>query len=50
MSIRSQNEVVLSQEKTGIIEEAFSTMDNEPCYWIENEKELILGSQIIGVI
>lgn len=49
-SIRSQNETVLSQEKMGIIMESFSTLDNEPCYWIENEKELILGSQIIGVI
>lgn len=39
-----------SELKTGVIEEAFHTADMRPCYWIENEKELILGSQILGVL
>lgn len=49
-SIRSQNKIILSQEKIGTIEEAFSTIDNKPCYWIVGEKELILGCQIIGTV
>lgn len=39
---------IIGQTKTGIIEEAFSTLDNKPCYWILGEKELILQGQIIG--
>ena len=39
---------IIGQTKTGIIEEAFSTLDNKPCYWILGEKELILRGQIIG--
>lgn len=34
--------------KTGVIEEAFKTLNNEPCYWICGEKELILHDQIVG--
>lgn len=48
--IRSQNNEILPQERRGVIEEAFSTIDNKPCYWIEGEKELILHQQIIGVV
>ncbi len=32
--------------KTGKIAEAFHTLDGFPCYWIENEKELICREQI----
>lgn len=38
----------LGTVKEGVIEEAFSTLDNRPCYWIKGEKELILHHQIIG--
>ena len=38
----------IRQMKTGVVEEAFSTLDKKPCYWIEGEKELILQHQIIG--
>ena len=38
----------LGTVKEGVIEEAFSTLDKRPCYWIRGEKELIFGSQIIG--
>lgn len=46
-TIRTQNTEIIGQTKTGIIEEAFSTLDKKPCYWIAGEKELILGSQIV---
>ena len=49
MGIRSQNEIILSKEKTGTIEEAFFTIKKEPCYWIVGEKELVMGDQIIGL-
>lgn len=39
---------VLGQTKTGVIEEAFTTFDNRPCYWIKKENELIMQTQIIG--
>ena len=48
--VRSQNDVISPQERIGVIEEAFPTIDNKPCYWIEGEKELILHCQIIGVV
>lgn len=48
--VHSQNSEIPSQERIGVIEESFSTIDNKPCYWIEGEKELILHQQIIGVI
>ena len=35
-------------EKTGTIIEAFVTLNNAPCYWIENETELILEEQIVS--
>lgn len=40
---------IIGKTKTGIIEEAFSTLDKKYCYWISGEKELILNSQIIGM-
>ena len=36
--------------KRGIVIEAFSTFDNTPCYWIKDEKELILHGQIRRII
>ena len=42
------NGEIVGQTKTGVIEEAFLTLDKKPCYWIEGEKELILKGQIIG--
>ena len=41
------NGEIASQTKVGVVEEAFSTADNHPCYWIEGEKELILHSQVL---
>lgn len=38
------------KEKVGVVKEAFSTLDKRPCYWIEGEFELILGSQILGLV
>ena len=38
--------VVGGDIKTGKIVEAFSTLNNHPCYWIDGEKELILHDQI----
>lgn len=46
-TVKTQSTETFGQFKTGIIEEAFSTLDNKSCYWIIGEKELILGSQII---
>ena len=46
-TIKTQNGEKLGQVKRGEIEEAFTTFDYFPCYWIAGEKELILGSQII---
>lgn len=45
--VKTQYRKIVSQEKVGIIEEVFSTVDNRPCYWVEGEKELILDSQVI---
>lgn len=45
--IKTQKKEKQPQVKVGIIEEAFSTLDNKPCYWIAGEKELILGSQVV---
>ena len=36
--------------KTGVVEEAFHTIDGRPCYWIEGEKELILQKQILNFV
>ena len=41
---------ILGIIKEGVIKESFCTLDKFPCYWIAGEKELILGSQIIGVV
>lgn len=41
---------ILGVEKTGVIIEAFSTIDKMPCYWIDGEKELILHGQILGKV
>ena len=48
--IRTQNTEIMAQVKTGVIEEAFATLDNLPCYWIVGEPELILCRQIIKKI
>lgn len=48
--ISTQNYEHLSQEKQGIITEAFTTIENKPCYWIEGERELILHEQIISAL
>ncbi len=47
--IRTQNRELMPQEKIGIVSEAFSTIDNRPCYWIHGEPELIFGSQVLGI-
>lgn len=47
ITVRTQNGEIVGQTKTGIIEEAFCTLDKKPCYWVVGEKELILGNQII---
>lgn len=39
-----------SIEKIGIIEEIAQTINKTPCYWIENEKFLIMQSQIIEIV
>ena len=46
-TMRTQEREIFGQKKTGIVEEAFSTLGKKPCYWIFGEQELILGSQII---
>lgn len=35
------------QIKIGVVETAFLTLGNKPCYWISDESELILDSQVI---
>lgn len=36
------------ETKTSIVEERFCTMDGSTCYWMERERQLIFGSQILG--
>lgn len=48
--IRTQDFEIMAQVKTGVIEEAFTTLDNLPCYWIVGEPELILRRQILRKI
>ncbi len=43
----SRDNEIFPQTKKGKIEEVFFTLDKRLCFWIENEKELILLSQII---
>lgn len=33
--------------KIGVIEEALLSLEQKPCYWIENEKQLIFHYQIL---
>ena len=34
-------------EKTGVVEEAFTTVNGIPCYWVEGEKYLILQTMLV---
>ena len=47
--VKYRTPIESSEEKVGVIEETFQTVNNEPCYWIENEKFLIVESLIIGL-
>lgn len=49
-TLKIKAEMNTIEEKVGIIEEAFFTIDKKPCYWIEGEKYLILEKQIIEKI
>lgn len=47
--IRYKNGSVKNSEiKTGVIEEAFHSLDRRACYWIAGENELIFHSQILN--